>query len=1613
MRDDNDENFNSTECKKYIETLRQSQFQLDIDLSSVESLTRIQLEESRDNLHRDLNNALRLLSDDLYTKETHFVLELIQNADDNEYADGVVPFLEIFVGSEQLIVCNNERGFSPDNVKAICRIGGSTKEKKAGYIGEKGIGFKSVFKVSDRPEIHSNGFHFRFDKSDENAHLGYVVPEWINKSDNSQYPEITKIVLPAKVGVSFSEDTLSGISPEALLFLNKLKKIKVIHTANASASIAYQLVNDGDINTLLITKNSGINVSPKTETVKFLKLNFGISMVDAPNQDKRPGICDSEIVLAFPLKANGKADSVSPQKIFAFLPINNFGFRFLIQADFLLTANREGLHEDFIWNQAIRDEIPRNFALSVEKFKLKKQLARSFLHFVPKEGEVTDSFFAPITSGIFDELKKCNCILTESGSWRKPDDVFMVDNASRALISNVEVIALLNKEFIHSEFDAPIEALNTLGCHRFRPSHLVQCFSDKKWTESKTNEWFSNFFTYLTSWAINDEFIQIIKKASCFRLLSGVLTSLSEGEIFFPLKGTSSYGFENDLRILPADILNIAVGKGDEIQKLLMRIGIQPADVKLIINHHILPLHSGEKWKECDDTVLLGHVRYIKENIDQYLPSTASPSTIIQVERSKLLQILGTKLWLKTKSGDDTTRVYSLAKDLYLGDQYLPNVRLEEMLGDKAPIHTDSFMSVDYLRPVKKNKKEKTKELIDLKEITNQWRSFFFMIGVAEYPRILKKVLPHDGFDYLGDECFNDIADNQKQRVSFVEMLDKYWTSYYKQFLVATEYTVKRGGWRSGPNNRATAFLNAIRAMEVPTTKRQMVKITDGLLDKPELHEIFGENAPFLKLNIAESQFIEAVGITTKADLAACLKRLTQLRNDNKTRLTSVAQIYRVLLILSDKHQTEIRNVFLLNKLIFVPDATQNKWRSMDSVCWQPNGALLDQIYTPLQEHYREFQDFFTKKIGVVYSLSPEKLIGGLRQLETFDASPEERQMAGLDIYRRLDKILRSLKAKEPTAEQPVWLDDFYGEALLLDTKGRIREVNDGLFIDDRPDVAKLFADSDEISFFCASGGQLTLVSSFVETSRIPRLSESIIRSIGDINVGEIDEDFTVLVRAKSTFLMRVLYAKDLSSFESFVEQGMAEYLQTITVRRPKILNVNISLNDHVAVSDEEVFSDKKNILIKQGVRGAMDKLAAELCRYLNLRIATADLLSLILREQDIDDIEDMLLARGIGEIPESTLKEIIVRIEKEDVEPVALENESAAITSMGVLETEVSQPPSIVAPLDNASTTIQPGELKEGKVDSQLGGTNQNSPRGVNKEFNGESNRQGQTGQVEGGSSSGGSNRYVHDGDVPSRGSDERQPFDSSEFNSSPPILEDQNEQATITQTSEKGKYDKNSEPDKGANPYRQHKGRFVSYVFSDDESGAKANNDSEAAKTENMEIGRAAAQWAIEMDAKVGRIVEPMSHENEGFDLLHRLADGEIEYIEVKGSKGPWTESGVSVSPSQIRYASKYMDKFWLYVVEYALDPERRRLWRIKNPFGQATQFNFDSGWKKIAEDFEPSIDTPTVGFKINIPGRGIGEIIEVVARGQFFKIQVQFDVGGRGHITFVPGKMILIPR
>ncbi|KAM1213839.1 hypothetical protein ACFX13_005282 [Malus domestica] len=66
-------------------------------------------------------------------------MELIRNAEDNEYEEGVEPTLEFVMAKKDitgsgalatLLVFNNEVGFSRKNMDSICSVGRSTKKGK-------------------------------------------------------------------------------------------------------------------------------------------------------------------------------------------------------------------------------------------------------------------------------------------------------------------------------------------------------------------------------------------------------------------------------------------------------------------------------------------------------------------------------------------------------------------------------------------------------------------------------------------------------------------------------------------------------------------------------------------------------------------------------------------------------------------------------------------------------------------------------------------------------------------------------------------------------------------------------------------------------------------------------------------------------------------------------------------------------------------------------------------------------------------------------------------------------------------------------------------------------------------------------------------------------------------------------------------------------------------------------------------------------------------------------------------------------------------------------------------------------------------------------------------
>ena len=129
----------STNAYDLIQRIRREKFGIGLDLSN-------ESQHLTDQLKSLVGRSLERLSTELYNTDMHFVLELIQNADDNQYKER--PRLVFVINSDSIDIYNNELGFQENNIQALCDIGKSTKGKhKQGYIGQKGIGFKSIFTV--------------------------------------------------------------------------------------------------------------------------------------------------------------------------------------------------------------------------------------------------------------------------------------------------------------------------------------------------------------------------------------------------------------------------------------------------------------------------------------------------------------------------------------------------------------------------------------------------------------------------------------------------------------------------------------------------------------------------------------------------------------------------------------------------------------------------------------------------------------------------------------------------------------------------------------------------------------------------------------------------------------------------------------------------------------------------------------------------------------------------------------------------------------------------------------------------------------------------------------------------------------------------------------------------------------------------------------------------------------------------------------------------------------------------------------------------------------------------------------------------------------------------
>ncbi|TCD66329.1 hypothetical protein EIP91_001478 [Steccherinum ochraceum] len=541
----------------------------------------------------NLGRALNSLSNELYSKATHFLLEFIQNADDNVYPSQAVPTLRITLEPGWLVIECNEVGFTAENVKALCKIGASTKKGQEGYIGEKGIGFKAVFKIADVVYVLSRDFTFYFNRDSE---LGMITPIWTRDHQVRKGWTTFRLKL-SDSNVRHMKTHLSQIQPSLLLFLRRLRQVEVVVAGRRRTFFREASQSDKDI---VLKAVEGSQV----EFHRFLVLKHQVSTYT--DDAKRFGISTSQLVLAFPLTMDEKP-VIMDQAVYAFLPLRNFGFKFLIQGDFLTPSSREDILCDLRWNITIRDAIPQAFIQAIEEFKSRPSLQFEWFRFIP-DG-VSDSFMRPVQDALIEQLQSQPVILCDDGEYRAPAEVIMEPYSDDDDVPLIPPNFLSGRHYLSTQYDLTVHqsTLETLGVKSMTEEDLLkglaEMYYDTSFLESRTEAWHESVCECLMDILTEDESTRWQMKS--LRIVPLTDNSWSTSWLSHLHFNPSSADIPLDLgvyfvRPLPPQSFRY---------KLFQSLGITEADPRGIAGR-ILEIHS-KADAHIQRTSLLAHVRYL------------------------------------------------------------------------------------------------------------------------------------------------------------------------------------------------------------------------------------------------------------------------------------------------------------------------------------------------------------------------------------------------------------------------------------------------------------------------------------------------------------------------------------------------------------------------------------------------------------------------------------------------------------------------------------------------------------------------------------------------------------------------------------------------------------------------------------------------------------------------------------------------------------------------------------------------------------------------------------------------------------------------------------------
>eukprot|EP00026_Physarum_polycephalum_P000038 Phypoly_transcript_00038.p1 GENE.Phypoly_transcript_00038~~Phypoly_transcript_00038.p1 ORF type:complete len:2405 (+),score=353.21 Phypoly_transcript_00038:1425-8639(+) len=1026
----------------------------------------------RENVAQLLHNALNVITTTLNASDHHFLLELIQNAEDNSYVSGEIPYLSFKLKESpeycKLYVENNEEGFKRANVESICNVGASTKKqfKRMGYIGEKGLGFKSVFQVAYQVAIISNGYKFALSSRDDpDIHIPYIIPTWQRKLKNL-YTKTMLILWLKKEKVEIVKKGLQRMSPESILFLNKLHELHV-----SLPESVFRVVRN--------TRYSLVTLKSDKRVTYFVhKITYEVPV--NVQETRRSGVLSRDVCIAFPLfqseiKVSGRKrartddefeddendELVTPLvNVFAYLPTSiNSGLPFLINADFLLNSAREILTDPQTnrWNRwLLYDCIPACF---VEAFKAllfneedveserDRLKAYSFIPLLrapdekdarPAHQQHGTAYFTKIAEKVREELSKMEIVLVPFPSSMPKIDreglgVFKIPSECRIGPPKMyEIFGELEDglQLVHPSIAKYRDQLLAIGVKHITPAEILAHLTNPLLFDNKDPHWWLELYTLLMDLSWKKEDVSGID-VDLFLPLDDYNLDTLHPRRFFPPEASSipSFAEHNANYFLPCLRKNVYNFLKHNEPKVLDWLHKSLNVHHLTISDYCIAFtkyleEEAKAGKITRDKLIEGtqflfaNARQMDARARRYVKTHLPVLGYDNADKEKfILRSLDNQPELIYQSGGWANKKHEYSK-IFPADDHVEMVNFEYK----------SFTNLHLLLPIKKVPLPKLKFIEGAKPMFS--RHPLSWMSVEINPETHDKAAPSTGETFLrAQKVIKWLLDIKTQNEDFKPLVDNGEIEPWEYDVFAYE--------EGNPKPIASDFLHGLRHTHWLPTQLGLFPPTNVFLSDLNMNLKFSKTLHIPTIEIPQHvlpYLAIKVGSSTKQIYAIVEDELS----NSRPMFYNLSQLYVMLekSANSGQEKKEMCEYFQTHALIWTG---RHKRMSTDPfLVWSKDAHAVFPQYTCLENYYYAvLRNFFSDILRIPYEIPLSEILGKLSELRNAKVDSAKR------TREKVEQIYFVLNGRARHKETHDKLKEYFSSHpyVFVDGKWRAKEL--------------------------------------------------------------------------------------------------------------------------------------------------------------------------------------------------------------------------------------------------------------------------------------------------------------------------------------------------------------------------------------------------------------------------------------------------------------------------------------------------------------------------------------------------------------------------------------------